>query len=443
MLLLWLVSAITNVLGAELQVLTSKGILKGASLTSRDGREFYAFTGVPYAKPPLGNLRFREPQHANSWSGVLDASKPSPPCLQNSGNNNFTGQEDCLYLNVYTPKVNASLPVIFYVHGGGWSFGSSGPAHTLRYFMDEDVVFVMVNYRLGPLGFLSTEDSILPGNMGLKDMALALKWTKDEIKNFGGDPSLITAFGFSTGAASVHYLCSVPKTRGMLKGCISQSGAGGSHFSLRKPGKAKKAAEVIAKAVGCQTEDLVPCLQSKSAQKITAAEKRLRFWVGEPLVVFGPVLEPPSNTSLLTNWPINDAHFPWLLGICGDEGAGKAADLILNWNDAILNDFTQHREEYIQRMMNLENKDEVKKIIERFFKKDVITGIWKLYSEGYSTYPPLNSAQEHKGPKYFYVFNYTSGPSMTEFRAKKKVNITGIQFIILQDKIINSIVILN
>lgn len=412
--------------GTEPQVVTSKGVLKGTTLTSRDGREYYAFTGIPYAKPPLGNLRLREPQNANSWSDVLDATKPSPPCLQNSGTNNFTGQEDCLYLNIYTPKVNVSLPVFFYVHGGGWSFGSSGPANMPRYFMDEDVVFVMINYRLGPLGFLSTEDDLLPGNMGLKDMALALKWTKDEIKNFGGDPELITAFGFSTGAASVHYLCSVPKTRDMLKGCISQSGAGGSHFSLIKPGAAKKATEVVAGVVGCPMDNLVPCLQSKSAEKITAAEKHLRFWVGEPLVVFGAVLEPPSNTSLLSKWPINDSKFPWLLGICGDEGSGKAAGLILNGNDSIFDDFTQHRQEYIQRMMNIENKDQVNKIIERFFKKDVISGIWKLYSEGYSTYPALKAAQEHKGAKYFYVFNYTSGPSMTEFRAKTKLNITGV-----------------
>nr|XP_024219498.1 venom carboxylesterase-6-like isoform X1 [Halyomorpha halys] len=428
MLLLWILTAITNVvLGTKPEVFTSKGVLKGASLTSRDCREYYAFTGVPYAKPPLGNLRFREPQSADSWPGVFDARKPSPACLQNSGTNDFVGQEDCLYLNVYTPKLNASLPVLFYVHGGSWTFGSSGPAHMPRYFMDEDIVVVMINYRLGPLGFLSTEDKILPGNMGLKDMALALKWVKDEIKNFGGDPGLITAFGYSAGAASLHFLCSVPKTRDLLKGCISQSGAGGSHFSLRKPGFAKKAAEVIAGVVGCPTKVLVPCLQSVSAEKITAAEKHLRFWLDEPLVVFGPLLEPPRNSSILTNWPVNDSQFPWLMGICGDEGAGKAAFLVLNGNDSTFNDFTEHRQDYVQRMMNLENRDDVQKVVDRFFKNGVIPGIHKLYTEGYATYPMLKAAQEHIGPKYFYVFNYKSGPSMSEYQAKRKLNITGVE----------------
>ncbi|XP_066908475.1 juvenile hormone esterase [Halyomorpha halys] len=406
------------------EVSTSLGRLKGAVMQSRNGREFLAFTKVPFAKPPLGELRFKDPVSPEPWSGVLDASRPHPPCYQFL-NNMQVGSEDCLYLNVYTPKTSGSYPVMIYFFGGGWRVGLPGPSTSAKFFMDEDVVLVTINYRLGALGFLSTEDEKIPGNMGLKDMVAAVEWIKRDISNFGGDPNKITAFGLSAGAASAHYLCTLPRSRALLKGCISQSGVGGSHWSLRKPGDAKKTALTVAKAVGCSSEDILTCLQSKTVEEITKTEAKLRFWVEEPLIIHGPVLEPKLDGSLLTEWPVADANFPWLTGVTSREGLFKSMALTHLKDKPIMAEFLEKKEEYLTRMLNLPegNKNAVRKIAERFFPDNNIEqGIEKLYTEGYFVYPALYELKKHKGPKYFYVFNVTGGPSMWEALLRKKVD---------------------
>lgn len=406
------------------EVSTSLGRLKGAVLESRNGREFLAFTKVPFAKPPLGELRFKDPVSPEPWSGILDASKPHPPCYQIL-NNLPLGAEDCLYLNVYTPKTSGSLPVMIYFFGGGWRMGMPGPSSGAKYFMDEDVVLVTINYRLGALGFLSTEDEKIPGNMGLKDMVAAVEWIKREISNFGGNPDQITAFGLSAGAASAHYLCALPRSRALLKGCISQSGVGGSHWSLGKPGSAKKTALIVAKAVGCNSEDILTCLQSKTVEEITKTQDKLRFWVEEPLIIYGPVLEPNHNGSLLTEWPVADSSFPWLTGVTTREGLFKSLGLTHLKGKPIMTEFLEKKEEYLMRMLNIpeSNKKAVIKIVEKFFPdNDVEQGIEKLYTEGYFVYPALYELKKHKGPKYFYVFNVTGGSSIWEPLLKKKID---------------------
>ncbi|XP_024219897.2 venom carboxylesterase-6-like [Halyomorpha halys] len=125
-----------------------------------------------------------------------------------------SGQEDCLYLNVFTPNTTARLPVLFSIHPGGFYGGSAGLFGSANFFMDEDVVFVAPNYRVGTLGFLSLEDNNIPGNMGLKDQALALEWTYREISAFGGDPKLITVIGESAGGESSNAICSITRTNG-------------------------------------------------------------------------------------------------------------------------------------------------------------------------------------------------------------------------------------
>ncbi|CAH1390492.1 unnamed protein product [Nezara viridula] len=408
------------------EVSTSLGRLKGAVLESRNGREYLAFTKVPFAKPPLGELRFKDPVSPEPWSGILDASKPHPPCYQILSNLPM-GAEDCLYLNVYTPKTSGSLPVMIYFFGGGWRMGMPGPSTGAKYFMDEDVVLVTINYRLGALGFLSTEDEKIPGNMGLKDMVAAVEWIKNEISNFGGNPNQITAFGLSAGAASAHYLCALPRSRALLKGCISQSGVGGSHWSLQKPGNAKRSALTVAKAVGCNSEDIPTCLQSKTIEEITKAQDKLRFWVEEPLIIYGPVLEPKLNGSLLTEWPVTDSNFPWLTGVSSREGLFKSLALTHLKDKPIMAEFLEKKDEYLRRMLNLpeNNKNAVSKIFEKFFPdNDVEQGIEKLYTEGYFVYPALYELKKHKGPKYFYVFNATGAPSIWESLLRRKIDTT-------------------
>ncbi|XP_065209315.1 juvenile hormone esterase-like isoform X1 [Planococcus citri] len=169
---------------------TKQGSLKGETLLSRGGRPYYAFYSVPYAEPPVGELRFQSPVPPSKWQGVKDATVLPPPCACMSAEDDITivGEEDCLYLNVYTPKVgnNTLLPVMVFIFGGRYMYGNALPSrYGPQYFMDEDVVLITFHYRLGVLGFLSTEDEVIPGNYGLKDSIAVLQWVQNYIDSYG------------------------------------------------------------------------------------------------------------------------------------------------------------------------------------------------------------------------------------------------------------------
>ncbi|CAG9824776.1 unnamed protein product [Phaedon cochleariae] len=218
---------------ADVLVTIPKGTIRGRKEYSLRNISFYAFQEIPFAKPPVGELRFREPQPNEGWEGILDATKNTKICYQQSNmlNTNLTllENEDCLYLNVYTPKYptsEASLPVMFYIYGGGFVNGAAnfdfyGP----HYLLEHDVIVVTANYRLGPFGFLTTDDLIIPGNYGLKDQLLALKWVNQNIKYFGGDPEKVTIFGQSAGAASVNFHFMSKQSEGLFRAGIAQSGS--------------------------------------------------------------------------------------------------------------------------------------------------------------------------------------------------------------------------
>ena len=183
------------------------------------------FKGLPFAASPVGDLRWRSPQPAAKWSGVRAASAFSATCAQ---------AEDCLYLNVYEPadaKKGAHLPVMVWIHGGAFLFGS-GSAYDGSQFARQDVVVVTVNYRLGRAGWfahpaLTAENPKgLLGNYGLMDQVAALNWVHENIKAFGGDPKNVTIFGESAGAISVNYLMLAPQAKGLFEKALSESGFG-------------------------------------------------------------------------------------------------------------------------------------------------------------------------------------------------------------------------
>ncbi|KAL6428893.1 hypothetical protein ACFW04_008014 [Cataglyphis niger] len=190
------------------------GGLKGYYKISQNGRKYEAYEGIPYALPPIGKLRFKPPRQIPAWIGELSATKFGSPCIQYSQQpqdptDKVEGAEDCLYLNIYVPvrekaENNISMPVLFWIHGGAFQFGS-GMLYNAKYLMDSDVIFVTINYRIGPMGFLSTEDEVIPGNMGLKDQNMALRWISENIEWFDGDSNRVTLVGLSAGGASVHY----------------------------------------------------------------------------------------------------------------------------------------------------------------------------------------------------------------------------------------------
>ncbi|KAK9746893.1 Carboxylesterase family [Popillia japonica] len=200
------------------------GLLQGTHKTSYNGNTFSAFEGVPFARSPVGELRFegQPPKKPYNWTGtwIADANHLCIQSFVGVKTLEVAGEEDCLYLNVYVPRVepNSSdnLNVIVHIHGGAFMLGSghfyAGPS----YLMDKNVILVTINYRLGPFGFLSTEDEIQPGNNGLKDQVQSLKWIQKSIKYFGGNPDSVTLTGLSAGGASVHYHYFSPLSKGLF-----------------------------------------------------------------------------------------------------------------------------------------------------------------------------------------------------------------------------------
>ena len=194
------------------------------------------FKGIPYAAAPIGELRWRRPAAPKSWEGVRSATEFGSICPQTSGLAAMSGgvlpktDEDCLFLNIWTPALSAdeSLPVMVWIHGGGLSLGWSN--HSLydgHEIAKRGIVLVSINYRLGPLGFLAhpalTKEAGFSGNYGFLDQVAALEWVKRNIKAFGGDENQVTIFGESAGGTSVMALLSSPSTKNLIDGAIAQS----------------------------------------------------------------------------------------------------------------------------------------------------------------------------------------------------------------------------
>ncbi|XP_011630104.1 esterase E4-like [Pogonomyrmex barbatus] len=192
------------------------------------GDLYFAFRGIPYAKPPIGELRFKDPVPPEAWSENRDASKYGNVAVQyNIFDGTIIGDEDCLYLNVYNTDLELSQKraVMVWIHGGGFFMGDGNPSiYGPDFIIRKDVVLVTLNYRLGVLGFLNLNDEVATGNQGLKDIVMALKWVQKNIAKFGGDPKNVTIFGESAGGAIVHYLTLSPLTEGLFHKAIAHSG---------------------------------------------------------------------------------------------------------------------------------------------------------------------------------------------------------------------------
>ncbi len=214
--------------GADPVVAVSTGQLRGG--LTPDG--VAVFKNIPFAQPPVGDLRWREPAPAKPWTGVRDATAFGPMCHQND-NRNLPHSEDCLQLNVWTPAwpMKTRVPVMVWVHGGGNSAGSGvEPLFNGETLARRGVVLVTINYRLGVFGFFAhpglTQESPhhASGNYGLADQIMALRWVQENIARFGGNPANVTIFGESAGAADVNALIASPLTKGLFKRVIAESG---------------------------------------------------------------------------------------------------------------------------------------------------------------------------------------------------------------------------
>nr|XP_032516840.1 juvenile hormone esterase-like [Danaus plexippus plexippus] len=285
-----------------LRVQVEEGILEGTVVPNKFGLPFISFKGIPYAEPPVGKLRFKAPLPKKPWTKIRAAKEHAPECFQHNTIN--LGSEDCLYLNVYTPNLTPKnlLPVMVYIHEGGFVIGSGNErTHGPYLLVRKNVVLVTFNYRLGVLGFLYLNTEEIPGNAGMKDQVAALRWVKTNIKQFGGDPDNITIFGESAGGASVSFHLVSPMSKGLFKRAIIQSGSLTSWWS--NTWMARDRAKELAKQLGCTSNDdkeIYEFLINEPVENLFNHKVSVTYahYAKESLIVyFGVVSENKFNTN--------------------------------------------------------------------------------------------------------------------------------------------------
>jgi para-nitrobenzyl esterase len=302
------------------------GLIQG---TIEDGLSVYR--GIPYAAPPIGDLRWQAPQTAPKWDGVRAANEFGRACIQSNPaiTNLPAPSEDCLYLNIWTPARSAEdrLPVMVWIHGGGFVAGATAEQlYHGEHLAKKGVIVVSIGYRLGALGFLAhpalsaENDRHVSGNYGLLDMIAALQWVQRNISAFGGNPRRVTIFGESAGAIAVSMLCASPLARGLFHGAISQSG--GSFGPIRSGGGPGENVQSLADAKRAGESWALKAGASSSAElRRLPPEKLLTPMPGEG--VAWPVMDrwiiPDDQYRLYQAGKYNDT--PILVGYNSDEGA--------------------------------------------------------------------------------------------------------------------------
>jgi para-nitrobenzyl esterase len=309
----------------SLTVKTEQG--KAHGKTINDGK-VKAFLGLPYAAPPVGDLRWKAPQPPVPWKGERDATQYGSRCAQGRIFEDMVFEdggesEDCLFLNVYAPAdaKGKKLPVMFWIHGGGYSGGaSSEPRHDGDFMPLKGVVLVTINYRLGVLGFLATADLAkeangVAGNYGLMDMVAALHWVKANIRRFGGDQGNVTIFGESAGSFAVSTLMASPMAQGLFQKAIGESGGalGEGLLAYQSLGvREKKDAEWVA-SLGVSN---LAELRALPVERILEAAKK-KGMGGFPPDIDGKLLVEPVAVTYAAG---KQAHVPLLAGWNRDEG---------------------------------------------------------------------------------------------------------------------------
>ncbi|CAG9830810.1 unnamed protein product [Diabrotica balteata] len=327
----------------QLLVTLPEGQIRGHVLESQDGKDFFAFQEIPYAAPPVGKNRFKDPLPPVPWTEIRNATQNKKVCMQNNATaltsvpEDMEITEDCLYINVYTPRVPLTtheyLPVLFWIHAGGYFYGSGAlQYYDPKYFMDYDIIVVTMNYRLGPLGFLTTGDNVIPGNLGLKDTFQALKWTYDNINLFGGDKNKITVMGESAGSTTAGFMHLSKRTHGMVAGYILESGTPISPYAFQS--NARHYAFKLAKALDStftseDSNQLLDTLLSKTAEEITDTAITNDGYTANPLgalVIWLPIIEKKGTPNAIITEPmyeiLNNGGFnavPFMTGFTSEE----------------------------------------------------------------------------------------------------------------------------
>lgn len=416
------------------------GKVQGCKSALPNGSDYCFYKGIPYAKPPVGELRFRPPVPLERFDeNLLDCSYERnsgyaylhfPPAVSVG--------EDCLYANVYTPiqpteiKQTSPLPVMVWIHGGGFVAGNGDSAiYGPRFLVQEGVVVVTFNYRLGPLGFLYLPEKGIYGNMGLKDQRLLLKWVHENISKFGGDPDNVTIFGESAGASSCHlqYLCE--SSRKYFHKAICQSGVSLAVWTEQMAAVSKTSN--LAKLLGCtgeSSDQIYETLMSASADDLIAASEKCVTAQDQAIFrifAFTPIIEPmESDDPFLTENYLdilskpNMSEIPLMLGLTNNEAICFIENLS---TDLYAKDAKMFVPPQLAVPENL--LAQVGEEVKRFYFQDRAVSIENLQllldfvSDCMFVIPiyvasELHSRYQHSAQQYFYIFSFDGAMNYTK-----------------------------
>jgi len=368
------------------------------------------FRGIPFAHPPTGDLRWREPQPVKNWKGVRQATDFGPRCMQARIFDDMIFRsngvsEDCLYLNVWTPAKSARerLPVLVYFYGGGFVSGDgSEPRYDGESMATKGIVVVTVNYRLGVFGFMShpelTKESAhnASGNYGLLDQNAALQWVQRNIANFGGDPKRVTIAGESAGSISVSAHMVSPLSKNLIAGAIGESGAITGTLSAVPRAKAEEQGSKFAAGLGAQSLAALRAIPSQ--EMLDAASKGGWASVGRfPLTIDGYFLTDEPAAIYVTG---KQARVPLLAGWNSEE---------VGWN-ALLRSAQPTLENYRSAVTKLYSTraDEVLKLYPATTTEEVMQAAADLASDRFISYSTWKWANLHAktggAPVYRYLY---------------------------------------
>ncbi|XP_012287397.1 esterase FE4-like [Orussus abietinus] len=415
-----------------------QGELRGTTLESVLGPSYFAFKGIPFAAPPVGSLRFKDPQPPAGWSGVRDASKHAGDvCAQQMQLPPFSffGDEDCLYLNVYTTSLDEKRPVMVWIHGGGFTGGSGNETFVgPDYLIKENVILVTFNYRLGVLGFLNLDHKLAPGNQGLKDQVAALSWVKENIPAFGGDPENVTIFGESAGGASVHYLTLSPLAKGLFHKAIMQSGTATCEWAHGQglPERSFKIAKILG-SESTDPEEVVEFLREIPVDKLVEAQTKIitpeeNVFLNLPI---GPGVDDKSENPFLPHpvekYAEKGIQVPVVIGHTTNEGIMFLKGI----DEHSLDLYEKHLQQFIYN--NVSWKDpkyvsELEKTIRKAYfndkpiGKDLIQNLSELISDIHfvkDIKAIIKTQRKQPTPTYYYLFSYRGEqPTITQAMGK-------------------------
>uniref|UniRef100_A0A8C5MYQ1 Carboxylic ester hydrolase n=1 Tax=Leptobrachium leishanense TaxID=445787 RepID=A0A8C5MYQ1_9ANUR len=379
--------------------------------------------GIPFAKPPVGELRFAAPKPPVPWGSDRDATKDPPMCLQSNLMESFRHlfnittefpplSEDCLFLNVFTPRDRQSaskLPVMVFIHGGGLSMGGANMFYGAALSALENVVVVTLQYRLGILGFMSDGTKEASGNYGFLDQVAALHYVQENIKDFGGDPHCVTIFGESAGGVSVSALVLSPLAKGLFHRAIAESGTAvlpGLMSSSQE--QITASVNVISNISGCDPASLIACLKEKTEEELLSISNS-----GGQLVVPGSidgVFLPKPVEEILANNESNDV--PFLIGI-NEQECGWMVPQTLNLT-AIMGGVDKGTIQTLLRTLPLLeiSESDIPLAMEEYFgdtndTQEIRNRFLDMCGDKIFAIPALKTAKYHRDsgyPVYFYEF---------------------------------------